>query len=295
MTKAAIARNAYQNRMRRVLDHIDAHLDGDLGLAALSAVAAFSRHHFHRQFTATFGLPVSRYVQLLRLRRASYRLAFRPGESVTAVALDAGYEAPDAFARAFRQRIGQLPSAFRSSPDWAPWLAAFEPVHQARSRYMTTYTTADVTIRDFPATPVAVMEHRGAPELVHATVRRFIAWRRAAGLGRDKAATFTVFHDDPRTTAPDDFRIDLCAATARSIPVDAPGVSEGLIPGGRCAVLRVTGGAEDLEAPASFLYRDWLPASGEEVRDFPLFCQRIAMFPDVPEHEAITDLFLPLE
>jgi hypothetical protein len=68
-----------------------------------------------------------------------------------------------------------------------------------------------------------------------------------------------------------------------------------VIPGGRCAVLRVVGGSENLEAPALFLYRDWLPASGEETRDFSLFRQRVSFYPDVPEHETITDLFLPLK
>ena len=54
----------YQSRMRRVLDHIDRHLDSDLDLETASGVAAFSKFHFHRQFTATFGLSVHRYVQL---------------------------------------------------------------------------------------------------------------------------------------------------------------------------------------------------------------------------------------
>jgi AraC family transcriptional regulator len=56
----------YHARMQRVLDHIDQHLDGDLGLEALSGVAAFSKYHFHRQFMSTFGLSVHRYVQLAR-------------------------------------------------------------------------------------------------------------------------------------------------------------------------------------------------------------------------------------
>lgn len=56
--KAAL-RN-HQVRMRRVLDYIDRHLDSDLDLETLSAVAAFSKFHFHRQFTATFGLSVHR-------------------------------------------------------------------------------------------------------------------------------------------------------------------------------------------------------------------------------------------
>ena len=196
--------------MRRVLDHIDRHLDEDLDLAALSGVAAFSKHHFHRQFSATFGVSAHRYVQLARMKRASYRLAFRDDAKVIEIALDAGYEAPDAFARAFRDCVGQAPSAFRKSPDWEPWLAALEPLDRARSANMS-YSPNDVTVREFPATQVAILTHRGDPARVYETVRRFIEWRRAAGLGRDIAATYTIFPCDPRTTPPDAFRLDLCA------------------------------------------------------------------------------------
>ena len=50
----------YHARMQRVLDHIDRHLDDDLDLDALSSVAAYSKYHFHRQFTATFGLSAAK-------------------------------------------------------------------------------------------------------------------------------------------------------------------------------------------------------------------------------------------
>src|SRR6201999_453897 len=129
-----------------------------------SRVAAFSKFHFHRQFAATFGLSVHRYVQLARMKRASHRLAYRDAQSVTDIAMDAGYEAPDAFARAFRQRFGQSPSSFRKSPDWEPWLAGFRPLGKARSKGTPkTFSPDDVTIRDVPATPVAILEHRGDP------------------------------------------------------------------------------------------------------------------------------------
>ena len=173
----------YHARMQRVLDYIDQHLDGDLDLETVSRVAAFSKFHFHRQFAATFGLSVHRYVQLARLKRASHRLAYRDDESVTDIAMDAGYDAPDAFARAFRQRFGQSPSSFRKSPDWGPWLAAFGPLDNARSKRMhKTFTPDDVTIRDVAPTPVAIMEHRGDPATIGDTVQRFIAWRKSAGL-----------------------------------------------------------------------------------------------------------------
>jgi len=38
-----------------------------------------------------------------------------------------------------------------------------------------------------------------------------------------------------------------------------------------------------------------LPGSGAELRDFPLYVQRVKFFPEVPEHEAVTDAFLPLK
>ncbi|MBB2841023.1 UNVERIFIED_ORG: AraC-like DNA-binding protein [Rhizobium etli] len=110
----------YHARMQRVLDHIDRHLDDDLDLYALSNVAAYSKYHFHRQFTATFGLSVHRYIQLARMKRASYQLAYRDAQSVTDIAMEAGYDGPDALPALFgngsgnRLRLsGSLPTGSR--------------------------------------------------------------------------------------------------------------------------------------------------------------------------------------
>src|SRR4051812_5594697 len=214
--KAAL--QSYHARMQRVLDHIDRHLDDDLDLDALSSVAAYSKYHFHRQFTAIFGLSVHRYIQLARMKRASYRLAYRAGESVTDIAMDAGYDAPDAFARAFRQRLGQSPSSFRRAPDWEPWFAAFGPLDNARSKFMEkTFGPEDVTIREVPATPVAIMEHRGDPATLGATIQRFIAWRKAAGLHPKTSPTFNVWRSERRPGSPADYGVDLCVGLDRPI------------------------------------------------------------------------------
>lgn len=81
---------AYSERLRRVCDHIERHLDEPLSLEALSRMAHSSPFHFHRQFTVWSGLPLYRYIQWLRLRRASWRLAFNPQDKVIDIALDAG-------------------------------------------------------------------------------------------------------------------------------------------------------------------------------------------------------------
>ena len=289
------ATKQYHARMQRVLDHIDAHLDDDLSLAALSAVAAFSPHHFHRQFAALFGVTARRYVQLLRMKRASFKLAFRDDRSITDIALDSGYESPEAFARAFRQHTGQRPGEFRNEPDWAAWQAAYGANNDIRGALMTSSLGNDqVRIVDFSAVAVAVLEHRGDPKLVGDTIRRFIGWRKQVGLPPRISRTFNILHADPDLTPPEDYRLDLCAAIEGAVAPNEYGVVAGTIPGGRCAVFRQIGASDDLRRSVHFLYARWLPQSGEEPRDFPVFVERIGFFPDVPEHEAITDVFLPL-
>jgi AraC family transcriptional regulator len=288
--------DAYLARFRRVLEYIDAHLDGDLSVEGLSRVAAFSKFHFHRQFSSLFGMGVYEYVQLQRLKRASYQLAFREQRSIIDVALESGYEGPEAFARAFKKRVGQTPSEFRKHPRWEPWRATYQPLSELRNLHMKpTPQASQVRIIQFPETKVAALQHRGDPRRIGDSVRTFITWRKQQGLSPKVSATFNLFHDNPEEVAPEDYRLDICVSTDREVKENPQGIVAKVIPGGRCAVLRHVGSDDTLAATVRYLYAEWLPQSGEELRDFPLFVQRVAFFPDVPEHEAVTDVFLPLK
>jgi AraC family transcriptional regulator len=290
----AAARLQYQERMRRVVDYIDSHLALDLRLDELSQVAAFSKHHFQRQFSEYFGLTPHRYIQLARFKRASHKLAYRRAGSILELALDCRYESAEAFTRAFKGRFAQTPSSFRERPNWIPWEAATEPLRRARSKVDKQFSATDVRVDDFPSTPVAVLEHRGDPRLIGQSISKFISWRTQCGLPPKKSATFNIFHSDPDTTPAEDFRLDICAATSTPVSPNDAGICEGIIPQGRCAVLRLVGSPDDLRSAASYLYGEWLPGSGEELREFPIYAQRVTLFPEVPENEAVTELFLPL-
>jgi AraC family transcriptional regulator len=116
----------YDIGFNRVLDFIDRHLDEPLSVGRLGRVAHFSTFHFHRQFTHYVGITPARYIQLARLRRASYRLAFNSLARITDIALEAGFEHSKSFSRAFKATFGQSPSAFRGDPDWSAWSAQFK-------------------------------------------------------------------------------------------------------------------------------------------------------------------------
>lgn len=279
----------YAKRFERVMAYIEQHLDESLSVEELSRVAHFSKFHFHRQFSQYVGLGVAAYVRLLRLRRASYRLAFGR-DRVIDIALEAGFESPEAFSRAFRQAFGQSPSQFRKSPQWQPWTERSRLPHRERKKEM------NVRIVDFTETLVAALAHRGAPKQVNGSAQVFIEWRKTSGLSPVKTSrTFGIAYDDPKTTPAEEFRFDICGEVTGPVPDNAQGVKNGRIPGGRCAVVRHCGSHERLGESIYPLYREWLPQSGEELRDFPLFFHYLNLMPEVPEHELITDIYLPLK
>ena len=292
--KAAV--RTHKARIQRVLDHIDQHLDRNLELEALSDVAAYSKYHFHRRFTAALGMTVHRYVQMARLKQASHELARTGGDRVTDIAIGAGYDAPDAFARAFRRRFGQSPSSFRKSPDWEPWLVAFGPFDNARSRLMQIiFENQDVTIRNVAPTRVAIMEHRGDRARLAETIQRYRDWCRDAGMTPETSSSFMVFRSERNPENAADYSMDLCVGTNRDVPPGDGPMKAGLIPGGRCAVLRYPGNTNNLEPAALYLLREWLPASGEQAGDFPIYCQRrLAPIPGTSLQEVVVELFLPL-
>jgi AraC family transcriptional regulator len=281
--------SAYANKFNKVFDYIDKHLDENLSVEHLSRVANFSKYHFHRQFSEYAGINVFRYIQLMRLRRASYRLVFSEHTRIIDIALEAGFENPESFSRAFKNMFGQTPSQFRNKPEWQPWNEQYRIPPRKRNQ------TMQVNITEFATTPIAVLEHRGAPELVNDSVKVFIDWRKQSGLSPvNSSRTFGIVYDNPETTPPAEFRFDICGEVNANVPGNPQGVINKVIPGGRCAVVRHHGSHHRIGDSAYYLYRDWLPSSGEDLRDFPLFFHYLNLLPETPEHALLTDIYLPL-
>ncbi len=158
----------------------------------------------------------------------------------------------------------------------------------------TQYRLDEVQIVTFEDTRIAALEYRGDTRSIGNAIRTFIEWRKQNHLPPAVSATFTIVHHHPAADEDGECHYELCAATERGASQNSVGIIEKVIPGGRCALLRHIGSEDHLGECVSFLYSQWLPQSGEEPRDFPLYFQRVRFFPDVPEHEAVTDIYLPL-
>lgn len=97
---------------RKATDYLRTHLDQDVSLDDLADLVGLSTFHFARAFKRSLGVPPHRYQILLRVERAK-RLLRESTLSVTEIALEVGYDSPQALARLFGKVVGVSPSQWR--------------------------------------------------------------------------------------------------------------------------------------------------------------------------------------
>jgi AraC family transcriptional regulator len=287
-------KNRYQDRINRVIQFIYAELaastEADLSLDRLSEIACCSKYHFHRLFYAIVGINTSQFIQYVRLKKASYQLAFQPDLKLIEIALDTGFDSQASFSRAFKKAYQQTPSQFRQQPNWQQWTE----LHQ--SQLNQEPSNVEVKLYNFPKTLVAALEHHGDPKILNHTVAQFIQWRKNSGESPIASTdTFGLAYNDPSTTPASEFRFDVCSSIALPVKDNPQGVMTKTIPAGRCAHIVHLGSHDLMNEKIRYLYNHWLIENNEELRDFPCFFKYRNLFPQVAEHELITDIYLPLK
>lgn len=101
--------------VQRMQDYIEAHLEEELTLAALSQISHFSPWHSYRLFREYTGLTVSDYIRRLRLSKSALKL--KDGQSnVTDAAMELGFGSVDGYIRAFRRVFGCSPGEYARNP-----------------------------------------------------------------------------------------------------------------------------------------------------------------------------------
>ena len=99
-------------QVRRVCDHIDAHLSGRILVSDLSTIVQRSQAHFSRAFKRTFGVSPHLYILRRRIEKASH-LMLMSDDSLSDIALACGMSDQPHLCKIFRQMTGKTPAAWR--------------------------------------------------------------------------------------------------------------------------------------------------------------------------------------
>ncbi|RCS25540.1 AraC family transcriptional regulator [Phyllobacterium salinisoli] len=274
----------YKDRLDRVLDYIYAHLEDDLSFDRLAEVACLSPYHWSRIYSAMRGETVVATIRRLRLQRAADQLANSDLE-IGAVTVRAGYSSTDTFGRAFKDAFGVSPVAYREKGSHA----AFKAANAASDA-----SGFPVVVESLSERRCAGIDHTGSyMEIDHAMGRLFteLATRHAMP---PQPAMIGVFFDDPDLGTEEELRSRACLPVASSVTIDAPLV-ETVLRGGPYAKLSYTGPYADMRGAYRWFLGVWLPASGYEPDDAPIFEAYLNDPREVPQSELRTDIHLPLK
>lgn len=295
----------------RALAHIDAHLDQPLDALLLADQAAMSRHHFHRMFRAYAGCSVGHYVTRRRLQRAC-ALLVSGREPVLEVALAVGYESAQSLAKAMRRELDATPTAVREGAA-TPWRSGWQPARLPAHDH--SLEGLDMNVTRYARLPDGLVAlTTTARGMVHHTMTRaaeqaFQELSRAvgaAGLLPQVRSVISLVPDDPQ--GPDDPNCRFVAgfvfghqlARGEGVCTQPPIALDGslawapLSPG-RCAVFTHIGPYTTLNQAWTGIYRDWLPGSGESLRDAPPMEVCINTPRDVAPEALHTEIWIPLQ
>jgi AraC family transcriptional regulator len=255
--------------MHRVQEHIDRHLDQQLDLDALAAVANFSPYHFHRLFSAWMGETLGDYTRRRRLEIAAQRLVAQPQLPILQVALAVGFGSTEAFARAFKTRFGGSPTAWRDAQ-----VSKRDQVNSKRDQAFApssrNHGHMKVTIVERQPTTVAYLRYVGpyGKPLSDFWIKKVAPWMETNGLyGRTR---FGISLDDPGITPSEKLRYD----AAVEVPPDFAGTGDyqkTVLPGGKYAVGKFRGTETEVGEAWAWLLRDWLAGSGMQLDSRPFF------------------------
>ncbi len=291
--------NDYNDRILRVLTHIQAHLDEALDLEALARVACFSSFHFHRIFAAMTGETIADHVRRLRLERAA--LTLRSGaKPVIQVALDAGYEAHEAFTRAFKAAYEVSPAEFRHATGPIAIRPAPSGVHFRPGVPLTTFNTNHLTTktmkvitRKIKPLRVAYLRHVGPYEETKQTWFDLVGRLSADKQLRKRSMFIGIGHDNPAGTPAAELRYDACVTVVAAYEPKPP-VAVQTIAGGDHAVVKNCPLMKIKDA-FQFLYGKWLAQSSRELRPAPAFLVLVEARKGIATKKQRVDLYMPLQ
>lgn len=275
---------AYRARLDRVLDYIYAHLDDDLSFDSLAEVACLSSYHWSRIYSAMRGETIVATIRRLRLQRAADHLANSDAD-IQAIARRASYSSSDSFGRAFKETVGTSPTTYREMGSHATFKAA---------SMASDGSGFPVTVETLPERRCAGIDHTGSYMTIDHAMGKLFAELLQRSLLPAEPAMIGMFFDDPDLGSEHALRSRACLPIPVSIAIEMPLV-ETVLRGGAYAKLSYKGPYADMRGAYRWLLGTWLPASGYEPDDAPIFEAYLSDPRHVPQAELRTDIHLPLK
>lgn len=289
------SRNEYVRRIHKVQDYIESNIDSSLSIEELADIAGFSKYHFHRIFKGIVDEPLSRYVNRLKLERATHLLTYRADMTITDIAYHFGFTDSAVFSRTFKSHYGVSPSQYRN--DNSKNCKDVRGISQYNECKKVRGNVEIVTADDIN---VAYIRHIGTYEELTIAFPEMIEklFHYAAKQNYhvfDDTKVLTIYHDHHEFTEEYHLRTSLCVTISDESTVETNDVGIMVIPSGKYAVGHFEICQDEYKRAWDFIYGEWLPNSGYKPRDLYPFEVYRNDPKQHPKHKHIVDIYVPIE
>jgi AraC family transcriptional regulator len=79
---------------------------------------------------------------------------------------------------------------------------------------------AKTTVKKIEKLELAYISHKGKIDLIGSVYDKLVKWAMPKGLIHQKTKMLTIYHDSPKTTAPDNLRMSACIVLNKPIKTD---------------------------------------------------------------------------
>ncbi len=296
----------YICRINQVFSYIDTHLDQELSLETVAAVAHFSPFHFHRIFKIIANETLNVYISRKRIEKAASALIRRKNTSITELAFQYGFSSNAAFTRSFKNFYGISPTGFRrQSPDQYSKIRKEErkngEEHVVFEQYLYsikqlkhwTEMHAITEVKQIPELTVAYISHTGDLNM-EATFEKLMQWAKPKGLMDTPDFNFmTMYHDSYKVTAPDKVRMSIGIVVKEPVAVSGE-VGLMKISAGKYIVGRFEIPLDAFEKAWTSMFV-WMNENGYKATDRPPFELYHNDFRTHPEKKFILDMYIPID
>jgi AraC family transcriptional regulator len=281
----------YQEKVKDVLNYINAHLSDNLNVKLLSEQFGISFFHFHRIFKAFLNEPLGSYINRQRLETAVNLIRYS-NEPISDIAQKIGYNDCSAFSKAFSKEFGLSPQEFKSNKtvilnthidykinnsgklvsDIKPKIIQFTDKYVVFTRFIGEYGCDGFNRAwdDF---------------LGFAIQNKILGW---------KPEIFSIYYDYPSDIDIENYSADFCIVTSQKV-ISSGQISCKTIPGGKYAAFRYKGPYDRLWELYETILGVWIINVDCKLRDAPIVEKYLNYSFTGNPNNFLTEIYIPIE
>ncbi len=252
----------------KIMFYIYTHIDTEINLDTLANELQISKFHMHRIFKEAFNRNIYESIKSIRLQKASNLLITNKYSTISEIGNECGYSSHSSFIRAFKERFGTTPKAWRAGAYKAYSESLFVHSEYGKSGSGIDFSEIIPEIVQMPRMQAYYIRHHGYNKSMKQTWQKLHTWKLTHGITQFQEVG--LYHDNPSITPHNQCQYIACLIT-QDTQIEHSRLPQFEISEGIYAKFDLQGVYGDILKLVQYIFHEWLPQSDYETTTKPSY------------------------